>query len=181
MCPYESRGLQKKTIRLLSAKIANSRNFSGIERSCFNSLPRICWNTFWADLGHFACVTGPDLFALSRLLYRSSRPMWWAPHPNVCSKAPFRHSLPMVVVPCTTSVGGHIFMTACMRSMVPQTPPIKGAVLAQSVSQSLWLLSQPHRKVPSCDFPRAYTICVAPTQTTRYTVVWVHLFRNVHL
>ena len=32
------------TIRLLSAKIANSRNFSGIGRSSASSLPRISWN-----------------------------------------------------------------------------------------------------------------------------------------
>ena len=38
---YESR-TSRKMIRLLSTKIANNRNFSGIERSCLNSLPRIC-------------------------------------------------------------------------------------------------------------------------------------------
>ena len=41
VCPYESK-TSRKSIRLLSAKLANSRNFSGIERSCLNSLPRIC-------------------------------------------------------------------------------------------------------------------------------------------
>ena len=43
-----------KTIRLLSAKPANSRNFSGIERSYLDSLPRICQNTILADLSHLA-------------------------------------------------------------------------------------------------------------------------------
>ena len=45
----------------------------------------------------------------------------------------------MAVVPHTTPVGGHIFVTARMNAMVPPDLPIKRAVLAKSVSQSLAL------------------------------------------
>ena len=43
----------------------------------------------------------------------------------------------MAVVPHTMPVGGHIFVTACMCAMVPLDLPIKGAILAKLVSQSL--------------------------------------------
>ena len=63
---------------------------------------------------------------------RSSRPVWWILH-----LLPLRCSLPTALVPRTTPMGGHIFVTTCMHVAVPPDPPIKEAVLAKSVSQSL--------------------------------------------
>ena len=58
--PYESRTF-RKNIRLLSAKIANSRNFSGIWRSYASSLPRISY------IVHLR-LFGPLLGTLANLL-----------------------------------------------------------------------------------------------------------------
>ena len=53
----------------------------------------------------------------------------------------------------TMPVGGHIFVTACMCTVVPQKPPIKVAVLAKSVSQSLALKSSTLQKSLAVTFP----------------------------
>ena len=47
----------------------------------------------------------------------------------------------MAIVPHTTPAGGHVFVTIHMRATVPPDLPIKGAILAMSVSQSLALES----------------------------------------
>ena len=95
------------------------------------------------------------------LPYRSSRPMQWAPHPNVCSKCPVgthrprlqSHVLCLWVV---TSSWPHTCMIRCPR------PSYKRGCFWPSQSVSLWLSSRPHHKVPSCDFPQAMPYALPP-------------------
>ena len=87
-------------------------------------------------------------------LSRSSRPMQWAPHPQVCSKRPFGACHPwlqsrVLRLRVVTSSWPRACVIQCPR------PSYKRGCFGPRQSVSLWLSSQPHHKVPSCDFPRA--------------------------
>ena len=56
-------------------------------------------------------------------------------------------------------VGGHNFVTARMHVVVPPKPPIKVAVLAKSVSQSLALESSTQHKSLAVTFPWLHYMC----------------------
>ena len=73
----------------------------------------------------------------------------------------------MALVQCTTPMGGHIFVTACLHVAVLPNPPIKVAVLANLVSQSLALELTTPQKSLAVIFP---WLCHMhhPHQTTCY-------------
>ena len=100
-------------------------------------------------------------------LSQSIRLIWWTPCRIVCGICLRGVHCPWLLVPCTTPVGGHNFVTACMHVAVPPKPPIKVAILAKSVSQSLALESSTPHKSLAVTFPwLCHMRC--PHQTTCY-------------
>ena len=76
-------------------------------------------------------------------------------------------SPPMLLVPHTMLVDGHIFMTMYMCTAVPPKPPIKEAILAKSVSLSLALKPSTLLKSLAVTFPWLHHMC-CPHRTTCY-------------
>ena len=113
------------------------------------------------------------------LPYQSSRPMRWAPHPNVCGKCPLGARRPRLQsrVLCLQVVTS-LWLRACV-IQCPRPSYKRGhfGPASQSVFDS-WV--DHTARFLAVTFPGLCRMR-CPCQTTHYTIVWVHLFSNVRL
>ena len=113
------------------------------------------------------------------LPYRSSRPMRLAPHPNVCGKHPVGTHHPWLQS-CVLRLWVVTSSWPCACVIQHPRPSYKRGRFGP-VSQSVFGSRVDHTaRFLAVTFPwLRHMRC--PRQTTRYTIVWVHLFSNVHL
>ena len=113
------------------------------------------------------------------LPYQSSRPMRWAPRPNVCGKCPVGTHRPwlqscVLRLWVVTSLWLHACVVRCPRPSYKRGHfgPVSQSVFGSQVDHTTRFLA--------VTFPGLCCMC-CPRWTTCYTIVWVHLFSNVRL